>query len=135
MQAIGNSYQTLTSVNLTCRYSHMHKLACFLLDDLCSIFDAVLMLPWWVITESRFEFYIRKMITHQGSISTAWKTLHKSSSRNYTHFMHTRVPTNKARWFQCLVIHIASYALHLLYFFLQAMFPTSNLSYVTHWTN
>ena len=38
------------------------------------------------------------LITHRGSITTAWKMLQKPSSMNYAQFMCTRVPMNKACW-------------------------------------
>ena len=43
--------------------------------------------------------YCFPVITHQGSISAEWKTLHNSSSRSHTQFMRTEVRTyNKAYW-------------------------------------
>ena len=42
-------------------------------------------------------------MTDSDNINTAQKMLHKSSGMSHAQFMPTRVPTNKACWYWCLV--------------------------------
>ena len=46
------------------------------------------------------------------------KILHKLSSRNHTHSMHPRVPTNKAHWCQLVFGNIQLASVHLLHLLL-----------------